>query len=149
MAQTDFLDLFLKNGMMLQCLISKTKEGRFISIYEDGFLNYTIEVGKSLQQRFLKLGDTTEHLKLWEVANVNEIYENFDQYFNMLEQVESFKKEKIVYLVDEGMDKISINDNDAFIELATKKGTIYSIDGFVRAFNNSEVNTETDFIKII
>lgn len=39
--------------------------------------------------------------------------------------------------------------DEEFINEAELQGTVYSLEGFVTAFNNEEVNTDTDVIKTI
>jgi len=41
-----------------------------------------------------------------------------------------------------------INDED-FVRLATRHGDVYDLDTFANAFNQSDVNTNTDVIRII
>ncbi len=39
--------------------------------------------------------------------------------------------------------------DDIFIELAEKRGSVYTLKGFELAFNYQELNTSTDMVKFI
>lgn len=63
------------------------------------------------------------------------------------------KAEKRVYVVD---DLENLNDksptqltNEEFINYAEQTGKVYTLDSFVEAFNNEEINSSCDFIRII
>ena len=61
------------------------------------------------------------------------------------------KKELRVYLVDGYFWRNRVNDCDdeEFMSMAEAEGKIYSLQGFVKAFNEEEINTFVDFIRII
>jgi hypothetical protein len=60
-------------------------------------------------------------------------------------------KEIIVYVIN--VDEIEGDylklTNDKFIEEAINQGTVYTIDNFVIAFNNEDINTFTQVIRIL
>lgn len=60
-------------------------------------------------------------------------------------------KEFRVYVVDvdvfENVDEFITNEK--IMEIAESTGRVYSLNGFQVAFNNLEVNTNTDLIRII
>jgi len=61
------------------------------------------------------------------------------------------KEEIRVYLVD-SMNEVENWDelpNDEFIRMAEEEGKVYSLQGFVKAFNEEEINSSIDFIRII
>lgn len=60
-------------------------------------------------------------------------------------------KETRVYVIN--VDEIEGDylelTNDEFIEEAENQGTVYTIDNFVIAFNNEDINTFTQVIRIL
>lgn len=79
--------LFLKNGIYLDVKTSTETEGRYISVYtETERLKYSIFEGKSITNRTLNLADNTTEIPLYEITQVAEVIENFNQYFNFLNQ---------------------------------------------------------------
>lgn len=79
--------LYLKNGSYLYVKTSLENEGRYISIHtEAGKLKYSVFEGKSIFNRTLILTEGTEEISLWEITQIAEIIENFNQYFNNLNQ---------------------------------------------------------------
>lgn len=60
------------------------------------------------------------------------------------------KKEIRVYLVDANShDELLTMPNEKFIGLAEEEGKVYTLPRFVDAFNQEEINTFIDFIRII
>ena len=53
-----------------------------------------------------------------------------------------------IYDIEEVKEIRSLTDEE-FQTVAEELGTVYSLKGFEKAFNNFEINTETDFIKIM
>ena len=101
--------------------------------------------------------------------HVNEIIENIyasgqkENFKKDIEEIEMFfsywrhhsqvKKETKVYLVD-GNNMISNKGfeemtDEEFMTESESQGSVYSLKGFQRAFNEEEVNVNTDVIKII
>jgi hypothetical protein len=76
--------LFQKNGDYRDAHDSEDHEGRYISLYENNRLLYSIFSGKSAMRQVLILADGITELNLWEVQLIAEIYKNFDQYYNNL-----------------------------------------------------------------
>lgn len=80
--------LFLKNGMTLNVTVSKETEGRYISVYEtpQADIFYSVFSGNSAMDQTVIFGEAKEALDHYVVMQMNEIIENFDQYFNNLNQ---------------------------------------------------------------
>lgn len=60
-------------------------------------------------------------------------------------------KELRVYVVEpfgDDMEKL-LNDDDAFMSVAERQGTVYSIYRFEAAYNTNEINTDNTYIKFI
>ena len=61
-------------------------------------------------------------------------------------------KEMRVYVIDtyliEEENAINYTDND-FMEVAERLGTVFTLKGFEKAFNNEELNTHVDYIRFI
>ena len=58
--------------------------------------------------------------------------------------------EKKVYVIDTTEYTGGIqNTLDRFMDIAEEQGTVYSINGFTKAFNRGEINSNTDIIRII
>lgn len=53
-----------------------------------------------------------------------------------------------VYVLQSTQKTVWLSDED-FMELAEEEGSVYSLYGFMKAFNEQEVSTSTDCIKII
>lgn len=68
-------------------------------------------------------------------------------------EVKQTKKETRVYVINTDIQRSSIfykrMTDEEFMDEAEFQGTVYSLEGFVTAFNNEEVNTDTDVIKTI
>ena len=60
-----------------------------------------------------------------------------------------------VYVIDSNDERVEdINNikelsNSEFMFEAEEQGTVYSLDGFEKAFNDESLNTDTDFIRFI
>lgn len=52
----------------------------------------------------------------------------------------------LVEINDSEEDVTSLSD-EKFIELAEELGFVYSLEGFIEAFNDSDVNTNTDIMR--
>ena len=60
--------------------------------------------------------------------------------------------EKKVYLIDIFKTKCSAPDqlsDEAFIKEATENGFVYTLKEFEKAFNDEEINSSTDIIRIL
>ena len=69
------------------CKVGEDTDGKYISIYnEDGNIIYTIFKGKTPFRDNLIFGDMTDGLKHFEVLQMAEIIENFDHFYNLLNQ---------------------------------------------------------------
>lgn len=84
--------LYLKNGSYLIARADTDSTGKYICIHEfpakdsTGKLLYSIFSGNSATRQTLIFAEPQEEMKLWELALIVEIYENFTQYFNNLNQ---------------------------------------------------------------
>ena len=58
-------------------------------------------------------------------------------------------KEQRVYMIDTTFDDLDIPTDKIFMEISEKQGNVYSLEGFTKAFNNGEINSNTDIIRII
>ena len=61
-------------------------------------------------------------------------------------------KEFRVYVVDVHSDTdelIPLLSNEEFMNVAEDNGTVYTLQGFQNAFNNDEINSSEEFIRII
>ena len=61
-------------------------------------------------------------------------------------------KETKVYVVDTTQEiKVDnyFDDLNSFMYVSEKQGNVYSLQGFQNAFNNEEINSNTDLIKLI
>jgi len=67
-----------------------------------------------------------------------------------IDSVLKHKKEIRVYLVDANShDELLTMPNEKFMEMAEEEGKVYTLPRFVEAFNQEEINTFIDFIRII
>jgi|TARA_R110002051_G_scaffold222223_3_gene285848 hypothetical protein len=63
--------------------------------------------------------------------------------------------EQKVYIIDVSFDDFEIPDLkgsgslEEFMDIAEEQGTVYSINGFTKAFNEGRINSNTDIIRII
>jgi len=63
--------------------------------------------------------------------------------------------EQKVYIIDISYDDFEIPDFkergslEEFMDIAERQGNVYSINGFSKAFNRGEINSNTDIIRII
>lgn len=76
--------LFLKDGGVLNVTLQAEPGKRTIQVREDDFINYEVSKGWKHSNNLFKLGETTQELKIWELKNALEIYENFEQYWSYL-----------------------------------------------------------------
>jgi len=61
-----------------------------------------------------------------------------------------YEVETRVYVVDTTKyDKALMWGNETFMRVAEKEGTVYSLQGFQKAFNSEEINSYIDVIRII
>jgi len=58
-------------------------------------------------------------------------------------------KEQRVYMIDTTFNDLDIPTDKIFMEISEKQGNVYSLGGFTKAFNNGEINSNTDIIRII
>lgn len=62
-------------------------------------------------------------------------------------------KEFRVYVVDtdDQFSELSVKDmtDEQFMAEAEMLGTVYTLEGFEKAFNNGEIQSDSDYIKII
>ena len=58
-------------------------------------------------------------------------------------------KEQRVYMIDTTFNDLDIPTDKIFMEISEKQGNVYSLEGFTKAFNNGEINSNTDIIRII
>ena len=58
-------------------------------------------------------------------------------------------KEQRVYMIDTTFNDLDISTDKIFMEISEKQGNVYSLEGFTKAFNNGEINSNTDIIRII
>lgn len=61
----------------------------------------------------------------------------------------SCNKEVRVYVVDESEHNSTHLNDEQFMTLAEGLGRVFTLDRFQTAFNNEEINTNTDLIRII
>lgn len=85
--------------------------------------------------------------------NFKKDIEEIEMFFSYWRQHSQVKKETKVYLVD-GNNMISNKGfeemtDEEFMTESESQGSVYSLKGFQRAFNEEEVNVNTDVIKII
>ena len=78
--------LFLKNGLYLDVKTEQDVDGQYISVYIEGRLHYSIFNGKTPFRNSVIFGSAVEEFKSYEVLQMAEIIENFNQYFNNLNQ---------------------------------------------------------------
>lgn len=79
--------LFLKGGVGMEAKATNDpNDGKYISVYEDGQLVYSILSGRSATRQMVIFPDGMNELYRWQVLNIAEIIENFDQHFNYLMQ---------------------------------------------------------------
>jgi hypothetical protein len=76
--------LYLQNGSYELVEINEDSTGRWINVFDEDFLNYSIYKGRSATEQNIKLGSTTDVLKIWQLKIAIEIYEHFDQHWNYL-----------------------------------------------------------------
>lgn len=76
--------LYLPNGSYEMVTTFENELQRSINVYCDNFLNFTVSKGKVATEQYIFLGDTTEHLKIWDAELAIEIYKNFEQHWNYL-----------------------------------------------------------------
>lgn len=100
------MKLYLKHSECLNVTISNDLyEGiKYISVYydRDNANGYSDVLFYSVTSKdMLILGDDVTELNYVDLQDINEIMQNFNQYYNMLEQV-SMSKEEIEYILDNG-----------------------------------------------
>lgn len=78
--------LHLKDGSFLDAKPYEELGGRGIAIYEEGKLLYSVWSGKSAMNQSVIFGDGSGEIAFYEVRQLSEIVENFNQYFNFLNQ---------------------------------------------------------------
>ncbi len=78
--------LYLKDGMAFDARQSQQPEGRYIAVYEDGLLVYSVLKGGRHNEHKLIISDDSG-LPIYQTMHAVEIYENFEQYYAMLEQI--------------------------------------------------------------
>jgi hypothetical protein len=96
----------------------------------------------------------------WDCTTQEGINTGFPAMIEVVDEIEKLvngekTKEMRVYVVnthDERVEDIEdfhgLTDEEFMFE-AEEQGRVYTIEGFQKAFNGSEVNTETDFIRFI
>lgn len=79
--------LFLfKTGLVLNAKTTQDADGQYISIYEDGKLQYSIFRGKTPFRDTVIFGDAPDELQNYVILQMADIIENFNHYFNTLNQ---------------------------------------------------------------
>lgn len=78
--------LFFKNGLYKEAKTTEDTDGKYISIYEDEKLEYSIFDGKTPFRNAVIFANPPEDLPHYVILQQAEIIENFKQYFNNLNQ---------------------------------------------------------------
>jgi len=78
--------LFLKGGAYLEAKPYKEISGKGIAVYEEGQLLYSVWSGESATNQTVIFRDGCTEMAFYEVRQMAEIIENFNQYFNQLNQ---------------------------------------------------------------
>ena len=78
--------VFLKDGTYLEAKAYQEFDGRGIAIYEDENLLYSVFSGKSAMNQNIIFREGCTEMTFYEVRQMAEIVENFNQYFNFLNQ---------------------------------------------------------------
>lgn len=81
--------LFFKIGSCVNAKTSEDYEGKYISVYNDDEkpkLVYSVQKGSKVSNKNVLFADGLTDLCWYEVQFMAEIIENFDQYYNMLNQ---------------------------------------------------------------
>ena len=107
-----------------------------------------------LMNGFRRLELVLENNRFMLDESINDAMKEMEDIVIRMDKLSTPKTETRVYLIDssdERVEDISIIDltNEEFIFEAEEQGKIYTLDGFAIAFNNEEINSNTDFIRII
>lgn len=78
--------LYFKNGLYREASASPDTSGKYICIYEEGKLIYSVYEGNRPMQNAVIFTTPPEDLPHYVILQAAEIIENFNQYFNFLNQ---------------------------------------------------------------
>jgi len=78
--------LFLKGGAYIEAKATEDETGKYLSVYEDGKFQYSVFSGKSATRQMILFRDGVTEMYQWELLIAAELVENFNQYFNQLNQ---------------------------------------------------------------
>jgi len=78
--------LFLKDGGYVEAKATEDETGKYLSVYEDGKFQYSVFSGKSATRQMILFRDGVTEMYQWELLIAAELVENFNQYFNQLNQ---------------------------------------------------------------
>ena len=97
-------------------------------------------------QKYEKGTNGVSSIRLLQLSNylkvpINYFFEDFSEYLINIENVSKDTEDKAWSV--EGLS------DEEFMTEAERQGNVYSVEGFEKAFNDMEINTFTDVIKII
>jgi hypothetical protein len=78
--------LYFKNGLYKEAKASQDTSGKYICIYEDGVLIYSVYEGNRPMQNSVIFTIPAEDLPHYVILQIAEIIENFNQYYNNINQ---------------------------------------------------------------